>query len=147
MPNIVHFEIPVEDIQRAKRFYANLFGWKIESMPGTDYMIIDPYSVPGGGMMKRTQPEQQIMVNIGVSLMDEYAAKIEKLGGKIIVPKEVVPGRGYFAICKDTENNTFGIWEANPQRSKTWGFGPISGRSQYDLVGHGSDLFPSIATF
>jgi len=49
MLNIVHFEIPADDIQRAKTFYANLFGWKIESMQGMDYMIIDPYSVPGGG--------------------------------------------------------------------------------------------------
>ena len=114
MPNIVHFEIPVGDIQRAKTFYANLFGWKIENMPGTDYMIIDPYSLPGGGMTKRTQPGQQIMVNIGVSSVDEYAEKVKKLGGKIIVPKEAVPGKGCFVICMDTENNTFGIWEMNP---------------------------------
>ena len=114
MPNIVHFEIPADDIQRAKTFYANLFGWKIESMQGMDYMIIDPYSVPGGGMMTRMHPEQQIMVNIGVPSVDEYSAKVEKLGGKIIVPKEAVPGMGYFVICMDTENNTFGIWEMNP---------------------------------
>ena len=38
MPNIVHFEIPADDIQRAKTFYANLFGWKIESLPGMDYI-------------------------------------------------------------------------------------------------------------
>jgi predicted enzyme related to lactoylglutathione lyase len=127
MPNIVHFEIPADDIQRAKNFYAGLFGWKIESMQSMDYMIIDPYSVPGGGMMKRTQPEQQIMVNIGVPSVDEYAAKVEKLGGKIIVPKEAVPGMGYFVICKDTENNTFGIWEPNPTaRDLTEGKEPIA---------------------
>jgi len=43
--------------------------------------------------------------------VNEFAAKIEKLGGSLCKPKTAVPGMGYFAICKDTENNTFAIWE------------------------------------
>jgi len=114
MPNIVHFQISADDIQRAKTFYANLFGWKIESMQGMDYMIIDTYSAPGGGMMKRMHPDLQITNYIGVPSVDEYSAKVEKLGGKIIVPKTAIPGMGFFVICKDTENNAFGIVETNP---------------------------------
>ena len=34
MPTIVHFEIPADDVDRAKKFYSNLFGWKIEKVPG-----------------------------------------------------------------------------------------------------------------
>ena len=64
--------------------------------------------------MKRMLPDQQIMDYIGVPSVDEYAAKVEKLGGKIIVPKKAVPGMGYFVICMDTEDNAFGIWEINP---------------------------------
>jgi len=111
MPSIVHFEIPAEDLQRAKNFYSKLFGWKIESMQGMDYMMIDAYGAPGGGMMKRMHPDQQITDYIGVPSVDEYSAKVEKLGGKITVPKKAVPGMGYFVICMDTENNAFGIWE------------------------------------
>jgi predicted enzyme related to lactoylglutathione lyase len=33
MPTIVHFEIPTDDLERAKRFYTELFGWKIEKYP------------------------------------------------------------------------------------------------------------------
>jgi uncharacterized protein len=113
MSSIVHFEIPADDIQRAKAFYSNLFGWKIEGIQGMDYMMIDVFGAPGGGMMKRMHPDQQITEYIGVSSVDEYAAKVEKLGGKIIVPKKAVPGMGYFVICMDTENNAFGIWEMN----------------------------------
>ena len=110
MPSIVHFEIPADDLNRAKEFYTNLFGWKIESFQGMDYMMIDTFG-PGGGMMKRVHPGQQITDYIGVASVDEYAAKVERLGGKVLVPKMAVPGMGYFVVCQDTENNVFGIWE------------------------------------
>ena len=79
-----------------------------------DYMIIDTYGAPGGGMMKRMHLDLQITDYSGVPSVDEYSAKVEKLGGKIIVPKRAIPGMGYFVICMDTENNAFGIWEMNP---------------------------------
>jgi predicted enzyme related to lactoylglutathione lyase len=140
MPTIVHFEIPADDVERAKKFYSDLFGWKMERWSGTDdakdsssssssspsnmqYWIISTTddkgnkSSIGGGLMKRhDQPDQhlrQITNFIDVNSVDEYSSKIEKLGGKIVVPKMAVPGMGYFAVCHDTENNSFGIWEAN----------------------------------
>ena len=36
MPTIVHFEIPVDDVERSRKFYSGLFGWKIEKWPGTE---------------------------------------------------------------------------------------------------------------
>ena len=48
MTSIVHFEIPADDIQRAKTFYSDLFGWRMESMPGMDYTMIDTFGAPGG---------------------------------------------------------------------------------------------------
>ena len=36
MPTIVHFEIPADDIERSRKFYTDLFGWKIEKWPATD---------------------------------------------------------------------------------------------------------------
>jgi predicted enzyme related to lactoylglutathione lyase len=91
MSNIVHFEIPADDIQRAKTFYSKLFGWKIEGMQvqGMDYMMIDSYGVPGGGMLKRMHPDHQITDYFGVPSVDEYAAKVEKLGGKIAAIKRL----------------------------------------------------------
>lgn len=67
-----------------------------------------------GGMMKRQNPHQQGITNyIDVNSVDEYSTKIEKLGGKVIVPKMPVAGMGYFAVYLDTENNRFGIWETD----------------------------------
>jgi uncharacterized protein len=134
MPTIVHFEIPADDVERAKKFYSDLFGWKMEKWPGADskdsssssnmeYWIISTTddkgnkAAIGGGMMKRHDPpdqhHQHITNFIDVSSVDEYSSKIEKLGGKVVVSKMAVPGMGYFAVCHDTENNSFGIWESN----------------------------------
>jgi uncharacterized protein len=127
MPTIVHFEIPADDIERAKRFYTDLFGWKIEKWPGIEgdsssnmeYLIISTTddkgdkALVGGGLMKREDPQQKITNFIDVTSIDEYSSKIEKLGGNVIISKKAVPGMGYFAICRDTEKNNFGIWESN----------------------------------
>jgi predicted enzyme related to lactoylglutathione lyase len=43
----------------------------------------------------------------------EYSSKVEKLGGKVVVPKSPVPEIGNLVVCFDTENNAFAIWESN----------------------------------
>jgi uncharacterized protein len=127
MPTIVHFEIPADDVERAKRFYSDLFGWKMEKWPGADsssfnmeYWIISTIDNKGnkvaisGGMMKRQGQHHQHITNfIDVNSIDEYSSKIETLGGKVVVSKMAVPDMGYFSVCHDTKNNSFGIWESN----------------------------------
>jgi predicted enzyme related to lactoylglutathione lyase len=123
MPTIVHFEIPADDAERSRKFYSDLFGWKIEKWPGMEsgmeYWTINTTDneggkAVGGGMMKRQNPQQGITNFIDVTSVDEYSAKVQSLGGKIVAPKQAVPTMGFFAVCLDTENNTFGIWETNP---------------------------------
>ncbi len=125
MPTIVHFEIPTDDVERSKKFYSDLLGWNIEKVPaeklpeGVEAWGITTKDHEGnnavnGGLMKRMNPEQQGILNsIGVSSVDEYSNKVEQLGGKVKVAKMAVPKMGYLAVCSDTENNTFGLWENN----------------------------------
>jgi len=119
--SIVWFEIPADNPERAKKFYSALFGWKIEKFPGvTDYWHIDTGGgdrTRDGGLMARKHPDQPITNYVAVASVDESAAKVEKLGGKICLPKTAVPQMGYFVICQDTENNTFALWEMN-ERAK-----------------------------
>ena len=56
---------------------------------------------------------QGITNYIDVKSVQEDSTKVEQLGGKVIFPKNAVPGMGYFAICMDTENNGFAIWEVD----------------------------------
>lgn len=122
MPNIVHFEIPADDVGRARKFYTGLFGWKIEKFEGDmDYWMVQTgeKSAGGleGGLMPRQMPNQAIINYIEVDSLNAYAAKVTDLGGTIQVPKTAVPGMGYFAVCLDTEGNAFGIWENDPEAS------------------------------
>jgi predicted enzyme related to lactoylglutathione lyase len=62
--------------------------------------------------MKRHAPEQQGILNyIDVKSVDEYSAKVKQLGGVVKVPKMAILKMGYMAVCSDTENNTFGLFE------------------------------------
>jgi predicted enzyme related to lactoylglutathione lyase len=114
---IVWFEIPADDTARAKTFYSKLFGWKINPMPHMEeYFHMDTAGAdasPDGAIMKRMHPQHTITSYVSVPSVAKYIAKIEKLGGSVCKPKTAVPGMGYLAICNDTENNTFAIWEMN----------------------------------
>lgn len=120
MVTIVHFEIPSDNIERAKKFYSDLFGWEMERIPGqmeywtfsaTNYKGGEQQSI-SGGLMERQTAQQSITNYMGVKSVDEYSRRVESLGGKVKVPKTEVLNFGWFAICTDTENNTFGLWEA-----------------------------------
>ena len=113
--NIVWFEIPADDMARAKKFYNSLFGWKIKAFPTMkDYWHIDTGGAdasPDGGMMKRLDKNQHIVNYILVPSVEKAMAKVKKLGGDICVPRTAVPGMGFFPVCMDTEGNTFAVWE------------------------------------
>jgi predicted enzyme related to lactoylglutathione lyase len=117
--SVVWFEIPADDIARARKFYQSLFSWKINPLPGAavaDYWHIDTAGAdpsPDGALMKRKCPEQRPLNYVSVASADKAAAKVQKLGGTICMPKTAVPKMGYFVICQDTENNTFALWEMN----------------------------------
>ncbi len=117
---IVHFEIPADDVEKLRKFYSLLFGWKIELMPGqVEYYGI--YTVPvdekgmplrpgvNGGLMKKQSPEHKAVNYVQVESVEEYTRKIVSLGGRIVVPRMEVPGVGWWALALDPEGNQFAI--------------------------------------
>jgi predicted enzyme related to lactoylglutathione lyase len=112
MASFVHFDLPAEDLVRAKKFYEGLFDWKFSGIPGMEYYFIETGDASlRGGMGKRGSPEQRITNYIGVASVDEYMKKVADAGGKLLSGKMTVPGWGYLAVCLDTEGNTFGLWQ------------------------------------
>lgn len=110
MPHtVVHFEIPADDVARARKFYGDLFGWTFQEMG--DYTLIQTGDGPGGGMMKRMAPGQGITNYIGVEHLDQYTQKAQSLGATVVVPKTPVPGMGWWTQLQDTEGNVFALWQ------------------------------------
>ena len=118
---IVHFEIPASDVEKVKKFYVDLFGWKIEKTPNMEYYMVETVPMdekgnllrPGvnGGLYKRDSPQQQALNYINVESVEEYSKKVADLGGQIVVKKTEIPGMGWFAIAVDPEGNMFGLFE------------------------------------
>ncbi len=88
MPTITHIDVPADDIGRASKFYSDVFGWKIEKVPGPmEYYFIettDDEGNPGigGGIGERAMPDQHITSFVDVPSIDEYLEKVEDNGGK-----------------------------------------------------------------
>jgi predicted enzyme related to lactoylglutathione lyase len=111
--NIVHFEIPSQDTGRAKEFWGSLFGWSFDAWEGpTEYNMIRG-TEPGGGLYPSQQGESGLTVYFGTDDVAGTAARVEELGGSIVMPKTPIPTIGYFAVCKDTEGNAFALFESD----------------------------------
>lgn len=123
MDSVVHFEIPADDLARAKKFYSTVFGWKTEDVPGMEYAMARTTEVdaktrmpskPGsinGGMMKRMGKVKAPIVTINVDNIDKAMEKVTKAGGKIIMEKQKVMDMGWNGYVQDTEGNVIGVWQ------------------------------------
>lgn len=121
MLRVVHFEILADDPERARGFYAAVFGWDIQKWEGpVDYWLVTtgPEGSPGinGAIMRRegaaTGDSVTAYINtIDVPSVDEFIAKVTARGGAVDVPKTAVPGVGWVAYCRDTEGNVFGMMQ------------------------------------
>ena len=122
MDKVVHFEIPADDVERAKKFYKKVFDWKMESFPDMEYTMIQTTAVdekhmptePGainGGMMKRQDPVKSPVITIAVQDIEETMKNVIKMGGELVRGKMQVGDMGYAAYFKDSEGNIIGLWQ------------------------------------
>ena len=125
MKKVVHFEIPADDLERAKKFYS-IFDWRITDWPMPDgtvhtglhtvetdeqtYQPKEPGAI-NGMMVKRDQYARTPSVTINVPSVDDYIEKVKAAGGGLVKEKEVIPDMGAYAYVSDTEGNVFGLWE------------------------------------
>jgi len=126
MAKVVHFEIPADDLERAKSFYGKVFDWQIDTMPmegGGEYTGLTTTPVdeqtmtptePGainGGMMQRDATTPSPVITIDVEDIAAALAEIEAAGGSTVTPRTAIPGMGAFGYFKDSEGNVMGLWE------------------------------------
>lgn len=121
MSRVVHFEITADDPERASAFYSDVFGWKVNKWDGPqEYWLATTGDGPGidGAIMPRDAKLPPVVNTIDVASVDDALTKIEASGGKVMSPKQAIPGIGYFAYCSDTEGNMFGVMQNDPSATE-----------------------------
>jgi uncharacterized protein len=119
---VVHFEIPYDDGDRARRFYGEAFGWQLQSMPGMGYTLVttgptgdggptEPGFINGGMMSRDDSPSPAPILVVDVDSIDDTLATIGGLGGVTLRGKEPVGDMGFAAYVTDPEGNVVGLWE------------------------------------
>jgi uncharacterized protein len=123
---VVHFEVPYDDGDRARRFYKDAFGWQLQEMPEMDYTLIttgpsgeqgptEPGFVNGGMLHREEGGSAGPVIVVDVDSIDTALARIGELGGSTVVPKQPVGIMGFAAYFKDPEGNVVGLWETAAQ--------------------------------
>jgi len=108
---IVHVEIPVTDLSRAKEFYSKLFGWNVNIIPQMSYALFETGSEPNGGFNKVNKVKAGgVVFYMGVDNIEKKLKEIERAGGKTLRKKTEVPGFGWNATFKDIFGNILGLF-------------------------------------
>jgi len=130
MDPLVHFEIPVDDLEKARTFYGSIFGWNLQDWPmpdGSTYIGVHTTPIdeqtriplkPGainGGIMKRNAVARNPIFAVHVASIDDYIVKIQAAGGTVAMPKTDMSGAGFYAYVTDPEGNVLGLWEDPPK--------------------------------
>ena len=115
-------ELMTGDVAKAKKFYTKLLGWETTDMPMGDftYTVFKTGDMDAGGMMAITPEMGDVpphwMSYIKVENVDTTAAKIDELGGKIVVPPTDIPNIGKFCTLIDPTGAAVSIFTPLPKK-------------------------------
>jgi len=111
----VHVELNTNDVAKAKKFYSQLFDWKMEDMPMGDdaYTLINVGEGTGGGLMKHPMPGAPSfwLSYVLVDDIDAATKKVRALGGTVMKDKTEVMNMGWLAIIVDPTGAHLGLWK------------------------------------
>jgi predicted enzyme related to lactoylglutathione lyase len=109
---IVHVEFPAQDVERAKRFWEGVGGWSLNDagMPGIQYLMFQEGDQ--GGAVYTMDGEGGTTIYLGSDDIDADLAKVRELGGDA-EEKQPIPQIGWFARCKDSEDNEFSLYQSD----------------------------------
>lgn len=124
MNSIVHFEIPADDVERARRFYSQAFGWEIQGLPEMGYNLVFTTPIdegtrmpksPGainGGMLAKNPVIDRVVITINVTDIEAAIEQLTAAGGSLVKEPLKVGDMGLAAYFNDTEGNLMGLWQS-----------------------------------
>ena len=119
------FEIPVDDLKRARTFYEAVLGIElIEQTTGPNAMAWFPMAqgatgaagalIQGSGYVPSHDGS---LVYIHVDEIDGTLARIDAAGGKRLLPRTSIGEHGFIAHFEDSEGNRVALHEAPAESS------------------------------
>jgi predicted enzyme related to lactoylglutathione lyase len=123
MNRVYTFDLPVDDMERARKFYEEVFGWVIAPVFGSGGNYHSAITVPsdkkgepkvpgginGGFYQRGMHGLTGTFFEIKVPSINSHLKKIETAGGTTVLPKGPISDLGFFAAIKDTEGNIIGL--------------------------------------
>lgn len=105
------FELGVQDDEKGRAFYADLFGWEFRPGPNEGYEIATS-GIPGG--IHRGDRGASPYLFFAVDDMDAATARVIELGGEVIDmdiegDAEQQAKTGRFKLCRDNQGSPFGL--------------------------------------
>ena len=122
--SIVHVEIPASDPKEAAKFYSDLFGWNTEAAQtgAGEYWMFRPDAQPGGGFNPVGEggpwpvKPGDVFLYISTDDIDATLAKVESLGGRVLMSKTEIPNIGWFGIFTDPTGNQMALYTSMHRR-------------------------------
>jgi predicted enzyme related to lactoylglutathione lyase len=118
MGRVVHFEIHASDLDRAERFYREVFGWEVQKFDGPiDYRLLNtgPKSqtgIDGALVERRSSADGDAVIayvcTVEVDDIEATEKQVKEYGGEQVVDRQEIPEVGQLTYFKDTEGNIFG---------------------------------------
>ncbi|HKE13829.1 MAG TPA: VOC family protein [Kofleriaceae bacterium] len=116
--HVAHFSINADDVARARRFYEKALGWKFNAWGPPRFYMIE--TGPDQPVLGSLQGRRELIAGqrtigfectVGVESIDETERAIVAAGGRIIMPRSVIPGVGTLLFFADTEGNAVGAMQ------------------------------------
>ncbi len=124
--NVAHFAINADDIDRARRFYERVFGWRFEAWGPPDFLQIATGTEQQPGILGALQKRRELIegermtgyeCSISVADVDAVAKAVVANGGTIVLPRTLIPTVGHLLFFRDSEGNVAGAMQFDPNAS------------------------------
>ncbi len=118
MAILSHFAINADDVDRARRFYAEVFGWTFNAWGPPGF-----FQIAGTGVQGALQGRRELIpgtrtngfeCTIGVESIDATEQAVLANGGKVLMPRAPIPTVGTLMFFQDPEGNVFGAMQYEP---------------------------------
>jgi predicted enzyme related to lactoylglutathione lyase len=115
---VVHFEIPIDEADRAGMFYRDVFGWQVQQWGSEPYWTVSAGDRAGdgaeGALAPRSEAPEGVLVYVAVDDIDATLAKVKQAGGDPLTGRMPIPSMGWSARFRDSEGNQVGLFQHDP---------------------------------